>query len=309
MLVLAVALGILIGLPQLWASMGYFPKSVRSEKTFEQKTEIGNVPFSHFKSLIRGDRPTTIDGVLYPEMSIYTGISCAMAAICSNSWHQWVFLSSMMLLMMGKRTPIYRLVSRFCLRIPARFSYFFSLCVVFMACAGLYRLNLSHQILLLLVFVQSADLAIRTSRLWPMPGYTETSYPPSRLYNSPLTEYLKDKLGAFRVSGLPYPHFTGQVHGLRTLGYNGGSQLKAMAWFRQDKTANGAGGHDWFSLGEDGPSLDWYGVKYAYSHRDLTIAGNPGKWKKTWIPGLYRNKQVKDHVPSFSELESLFRQS
>ena len=70
---------------------------------------------------------------------------------------------------------------------------------------------------------------------------------------------LKKNLGNYRVSGLPFPLFTGYIHGFRTLGYNGGFQLRDMAKWRGDTNPDGSGKHAW-----DGGDIqgDLYGIKY-----------------------------------------------
>ena len=85
MLLLAIALGILIGLPQIIPTLRYLPKSVRSGRGWRDKCRIGNMPLAHLSTLLTGPKVGQVDGVFYPEMCIYVGITCALLAPFSTS--------------------------------------------------------------------------------------------------------------------------------------------------------------------------------------------------------------------------------
>lgn len=302
MLILAIALALLIGAPQIIAGIRYFPKSCRQSRSFEDKTAIGNMPFSHLASLVRGDRPGQIDGVFFTEMSIYVGIPCVILALFSPSWHQWMFLVAMIVMAMGHWEVFPVSLTFLFFRIAARFCYYISLGLVFMSAAALCRLTIPGPWMLALFLIQATDLCLRTSRLWPMSPFCERIDRPSRLYKSPLTEYLQIHAPGFRVSGLPYPNRTGQIQHIRTLGYTGGSALKSMHTFLEVGNPNGAATHDWFERLEDGEKLDRYGVKYAYTYRPLK-----GKWKETEIPHLWRSSNDIAAASSFEAVEQSCR--
>ena len=242
-----------------------------------------------------------MDGIFYPEASVYlgwlglVGVGCAVASGTGSVWHG-IGLGAF-LLATGRYTPAFRLAAMWSLRIPARYCYFFSLALVFISLHGWHSLQLPVNAMVLILLLQSWDLCMNTSRLWPM-RYTQRWERPSDAFNTPLTRYLQQHLGGHRVAGLPFPNTTGQLHGFRTLGYNGGAQASWMARFRGDTTANGGGGHDLFAYGEEPNWTDWYGVRYAYTQRPL----KPPRWKQTPIPHLWENTQVAAHVPTFAEV-------
>ena len=134
--------------------------------------------------------------------------------------------------------------------------------------------------------------------LWPMELSTQQPERPSGALSTPLGRYTQAH--PQRTSGLPSPMTTGQLTRTRTLGYNGGSQLAGMAEFRNDTDPMGSGGHDWFALNEDGPTLDTYGVRYAFSYRTLR-----GKWMPTPIPHLYENVVARSRSTPPLEVHSV----
>lgn len=290
----ALVLGGIIALPQLIVSLRYFPRSIRSGKTAAQKQELGNIPLTRLTSNLVYPAVHPIDGVFGPEAMTFIGLPALVCTLLAYSPFWWVVVGVSTLLAMGTYTPLFRLTHRLHLRIPARYCYFVSLGLAFLAIEGFATLTPSWQRIVL--FLQAAHLVLVLPRLWPMLPYVQRWSRPSDVMDTPLTRFLGTHLGGWRVSGLPYPLRTGQVHGFRTLGYNGGSQAQWMATFRGDTNPNGSGGHDWFALNEDGDKLDWYGVKYAYTYRPLT-----GKWTPTAIPHLYENTKARP-APAWDDL-------
>jgi hypothetical protein len=117
----------------------------------------------------------------------------------------------------------------------------------------------------------------------PPRPFSELTKKPSLAFNNRLTRYLEKHLENYRISGLPYPLFTGHINRFRTLGYSGGMQLKLMAKFRNDTNPNGNGSHDWFKDNDYDERLTSYRVRFSFSRKKLD------KWMPTPIKHLYRN--------------------
>ena len=298
-ILLAYTVGLALAWPQLRETWAYLPKSIRAHQTWQDKSAIGNIsPWRFLKGLLTTRLHDQPDGVFYPEACCYVGLLGLMFACYSSSAHQWLLLVTAIVLACGRLTPCFRWCAPFMLRIPARMVYFANLALVFMAVSGLSRFQFDNRLTMVIVILQSWDLLMNTSRLWPM-LYTQRWERPSKSFNTPLMAYLKAQPGDFRVSGMPFPNTTGQLHQIKSLGYNGGAGLAAMARFRGTAgNPYGVGGHDWFSTREDGPDLNWWGVRYAYTYRSLS-----GKWFPTPIPHLYENLQVAHIVPRVEALD------
>jgi len=139
----------------------------------------------------------------------------------------------------------------------------------------------------LLILVQAADLWLHNRELLPPRPFCELPKKPSLAFNTKLTRFLKDNLDKdARVSGLPWPLFTGHINGFRTLGYCGSMQLKLMAKWRGDTDPNGSGNHDYFMGKEDGNGIDIARVQYAYSRKKLDWPRVPG-FSKLYINPRY----------------------
>jgi len=100
--------------------------------------------------------------------------------------------------------------------------------------------SLSQSQLILILIVQCADLYWHNRECLPARPFVELWEKPSRAFNTKLTRFLHNNLGTARVSGLPYPLFTGLVNGFRTIGYCGSMQLKLIAKWRGDSDPNGS---------------------------------------------------------------------
>lgn len=294
------ALGFLIALPQIIPAARYLPKSIRHRQTAQDKQAIGSIPpLRLLKGMLIACPKDLVDGVFYPEACATVGILGFIFALFSPSWHQWTLLAIAGVLAIGRHSIVFHWCSPLMLRIPARMVYFVNLALVFMAVSGLqviYAYYDMNNLLVILILLQCFDLCTNSSSLWPMRPFTQRWEKPSRSLNTPLVSFLKQNLGPYRVSGLPFPLATGQLHGFRTLGYNGGSAMKAMARFRKTENPMGDSGNN---LSQS--SLNWYGVKYAYTYRHLT-----GAWVSTKIPHLYENTEVASHVPSWNDLEDKY---
>ena len=267
-----IPLGAILGLPQLIPFLKYLPKTIRTHK----HDSIGTVPWWHFISVFHPIK-TSLNGVGYWEMAYYCGLLAPILA-CFTTSRVWPLTLISTLLMMGlfaSRLP----------RIPARWSFSFQFALGWMATSGFNNLCIDSKVWLGIILVQAFDLYWHNREYIVTHPYSELPQRPSWAFNTPLTRYLEAHLGDNRVSGLPYPLFTGHVNRLRTLGYSGGMQLKSMAKFRGDTNPNGSGEHDWFKSNTDGERLDQYRVSFAFSRKKLD-------WPSTPVPDLYKNPRI-----------------
>jgi len=158
------------------------------------------------------------------------------------------------------------------------------LAVYFALCA---MQSLDQRALILLVILQATDLWLHNRGLLPPRPFCELPQRPSQAFNTPLTRYLREHLNSdARVSGLPFPLFTGHINSFKTLGYCGSMQLRLMAKWRGDTDPNGSGHHDYFMGKEDGHGLDIARVQFAFSYKKLN-------WPSTPIKHLYLNPRYR----------------
>ena len=270
-----VPIGFLIGSVQLVPFLKYLPKTIRANK----HDDIGKVPWWHFASLIfpKAFR-YNINGVGYWEMSYYVGITPLLCLLYSTS-AAYIIIAASGLLMLG-------LFSCSLPRIPARWSYTFQFGLIWSALSGLNNLNLRWEVLAILCGIQLFDLLSNNLCLLVNHPYAELYQKSSWAFNTKLTIYLDENLNDDRVSGLPYPLFTGHINELRTLGYCGGMASKEMAEWRNDTNPNGSGEHDWFKSNEDSEKLDDRRIIFAYSRKRIN------KWAETPIQHLYKNPRI-----------------
>ena len=267
-----IPMGTIIGAFQVFPFVKYLPKTIRTNK----HDSIGKVPWWHFISVFHPIKPS-INGVGYWEMAYYSGLLAPFLA-CFTTRRVWPLTLISTALMMGLASPHLP-------RIPARWSFTFQFTLGWMATSGFNNLCIDSKVWLGIILIQAFDLYWHNREYIVTEPYSELPQRPSWAFNTPLTRYLEEHLGNDRVSGLPYPLFTGHVNKLRTLGYSGGMQLKSMAKFRGDTNPNGSGEHDWFKSNTDSERLDRYRVRFAFSRKKLD-------WEPTIIPNLYKNPRI-----------------
>ena len=276
-LVTALGIGLVIALPQLWWSLRYYPHSVRSQTTYQNKIAVGSIPLhTILRNLLTYRCLNQVDGVFHPEAVCYVGIAPLVLLLLARHPLWWLVLVLSISLAMGRHFPLFRWTHWIQLRNPSRYCYFISLALGFLAIEGFRQVSSTWQALILCV--TAADLCFASSYLWPMRPYAQRWERPSAVFDTALTRWLTSHLtNRDRVSGLPYPLRTGQVNRITTLGYAGASCPQWMRHLRR-------GTHDWFLEDEDGQRLDDYRIRYAYTYRPLN-----GKWHPTQIPHLYQN--------------------
>lgn len=250
------ALGFLIGFPQIITFMRYLPKTIRQKTS--SRLEVGK-----------------------HEKSWYIGILPGILALFSTSsiWPLFILSLVMSRGYFGKYLP----------RIHERWLVLTQFSLGWMAISGLSNLNLPNNLLLLCLFLACFDLLQRTSRLLPM-EQCELWQRPARAFKSQMLAYIQKNIKPDeRVSGLPYPLFTGIINNIKTLGYCGGMQLSLMAKWRNDNDPNGGGEHDWFRRNQDSESLDRSRVRFSFSCKELDRLYS---WKKTPFKRLWENPRL-----------------
>lgn len=274
-----IPIGFILGLPQLVPFLKYLPKTIRRVNGTNREPSaigVGTMKPADFLSILF---PlffrSKMNGVGFWESSFYIGITPLLLAFYSTSgvWTLAIFAIALCLGMFAKHLP----------RIPARWLFTLQFALGWMAVSGLHNLNLAPPAIWGLILLQIGDLWLHNRHAMVPRPFSELPRRPSWAFNTKLTAYLDGC--KTRVSGLPYPLFTGHVNGLFTLGYSGGMQNKLMAKWRGDADPNGSGDHDWFKKNEDGESLDRYRVGYAYTRKRID-------WEATPVAHLYRNPRI-----------------
>ncbi len=271
-----VPIGTLIGLPQLIPFIRYLPKTIRANK----HDDIGKIKPLHILTCILPILNVPED-VGFWETSCYVGIvPLLLIGRClfqgSVTSQVWMLGVASYILAMGA-------FSQWFPRIPARWLWTFQFSLGWLAVSCLHNLYLTGVWAWSLLAIQAYDLWYHNRQLLPTRPYCELPNRPSFAFNTELTRFLEGCQD--RVSGLPWPLFTGHINKIKTLGYSGGMQLKLMAKWRNDTNPNGSGEHDYFRSNNDMEALTRYRVKYAYTSKKID-------WLPTLIPNLYRNRAL-----------------
>lgn len=236
-------LGFAIGSIQLVPFLKYLPKTVRTKKQV-----IEDVPES--------------------ELKFYFGLTPIILILLNPQWrYLWIAVPVIGSYLLRNHLP----------RIYQR-AWLLSVYVA----VGMTLPLIPQKVAILLLFLHALDLYIHNHNLLPTRPYTELYKKPSLAFNTSLTRFLDNNLGKDRVSGLPWPLFTGLINNFKTLGYSGGMQLKLMAKWRNDKDSNGSGEHDYFRSNIDDGRLSRFGCEFAFTSKKID-------WLPTGIKYLYRN--------------------
>ena len=276
----ALVLAAVIALPQLVATVRYFPTCVRSEQTAQEKQALGNVPFwAVVRRLLGLERYRWVDGVAPSETTCYPGaitlVGAVFAPICW--WHGVVLVS--VLLSMGRHTPLFGWTHRFHLRLPCRYLALTNLSLVVLGLRGWTALGLTETQWAVVTLLTAWEMLVRWPALTPTTPYCQRWMRPSDALAQPVAQYLQAHLTDRRVSGLTYPHRTGLLLQVRTLGYNGAARPRWMATLRPQE---GHGGRV-------------PGVQYVYSTRPVPNS------RPTPIRHLYELDST-DSVPTWDDL-------
>ena len=268
-----VPIGLLVGSIQFIPFIKYLPKTIRTKKV----GLLGILKVSDFLELLWPQRVSK-HGVGYQELSFYMGLVAVLCLPFSTSRAIWIILlSALIMLGIGRKwLP----------RIPARFGFLLTIGLGWCATNGLSNMALTYHSLLALVFLTYFDLFWHNSTLDPHLPHSELPNRPKWAFQTALTTFLEANSKGFRISGLPYPLFTGHINRLQTLGYSGGMQLKLMSKWRQDNNPDGGGEHNYFQSHEDNELLDRYRVRFSYQ-------GKGHDWLSTPVRGLWENPRLQ----------------
>lgn len=235
---LPIGIGLLIGLPQLIPFLKYLPKTIRG------------------KVSAPSDSPT--------EKQFYFGLTPLVILFLNFKLIYLILLIPLLSFLF--KSNLFRVPQR-AMILSCYGAIYFSL----VAMQGL-----SSNQLILLILIQSFDLYINNRNVLPHRPYVELWEKPSRAFNTKLTRFLECNLMDGKVSGLPYPLFTGHINNLRTIGYCGSMQNNLMWKWRKSFR------HDPFIDGVKEDDLTRFRVKYAYSVKRLS-------WPTTSVRNLYKN--------------------
>ena len=281
-LVLVLAVGVVLALLQLVATARYLPKCVRSQQTATEKQGLGSIPFLlTFKRLVNMERDRWIDGVAPSETTCYPGATMLVGAVfCPLSWWHLVLLGSI-LLAMGRHTPLFRWTHWLHLRLPCRYLALTNVSLVVLGLGGWSALHLTDTQWAVVTLLTAWELLVRFPSLSPTTPYCQRWMRPSDALSQPVARYFQTHPTARRVSGLLYPHRTGLLLQVRTLGYNGAARPRWMARLRPDE------GH--------GGRLEGWGVGYVFSYRPVPQS------RPTSVPHFYALDSVEP-VPTWDDL-------
>ena len=236
------SLGFLLGSIQLVPFIKYLPKTIKSKKQ-------------------------TMEEVGHWETNFYFGLIPIILLVLHPQWsYLWIFLPIISSFFLRNHLP--RIYQRAWL-LSAYIAIWLSISLI------------PRSIASLLLIIQCADLWLHNRQI-PTRPYCELYKKPSLAFNTSLTRYLEKNLGDSRVSGLPWPLFTGLINNFKTLGYSGGMQLKLMAKWRNDNDPNGSGQHDGFRSNLTDEQLRRHRVAFAYR------SSCPDKWMQTEVRHLYK---------------------
>lgn len=157
----------------------------------------------------------------------------------------------------------------------------------------------------LFVILAFVDVFDASSRINPAAPYVQPITRPTEAFvENKFVQFFKKDNEIYRVSGLDWPLMQGQANKIFTLGYLGGFSYKRFAEFRGDKDPMGSGAHSWFDLRKDASSqwIDFYNVKYLFSHQELNEFSTKYVPVKD-IPNLYLNKDVMPRAFVVKEYE------
>ena len=281
-LVAALTVGVGLAWPQLVATMRYLPECVRSEQTAGEKQTLGSIPFwTVVRRLLALERYHWVDGVAPSETTCYPGATMLVGAIfCPLSWWHGVLLVSI-LLAMGRHTPLFGWTHWLHLRLPCRYLALTNLSLVVLGIGGWGHLHLTDPQYAVVCLLPVWELLVRFPSLSPPTPYCQRWMKPSDALSQPVARYFQAHPTDRRVSGLPYPHRTGLLMQVRTLGYNGAARPRWMARLRPDE------GH--------GGRLKGWGVGHVFSYRPVLNG------QTTDVPHFYQ-VELPEPVPTWDDL-------
>jgi len=248
------AIGLVIGLPQILAYKRYKNISGRKNWAYEDNIKEGRYRLWEYLFMFIPFRYRDfIYGIGYEEWHFY--VSPLALLFVLGTGHCWYLLIIAIILSTGG--ILFKWLNRFMFRFPSRWGYFAMLATIILAVEG-YRthFNILYIPLLMFFMLFNRDLI----DLYPF-NQNPWGKPPSFFFDTPLLKYLETHAKGYRVNNLPFPAYTGQINHIETVGYTGGNHTKELGE-KLNIPKHGYAPYNWFDFKEDGKELDDFRIKY-----------------------------------------------
>ena len=193
-------LGLLIASPFLYRVFRYFRKSTLIKATFQDKIAIGTVPkWKMLNFFLPLNLRHYINGVGFWETFFYMSPVILFSLVSFSSWWLGVLISGIFLFSVNA----FKLFHKFMHRIPAKWGYILTICLIFTTISGLNKCCIN---------IQYAALGI--TALCLLENRNLMSYAPFHQPWQRPSIALKEYTGEF-------PTTQGQIHHIKTEGYKG----------------------------------------------------------------------------------------
>lgn len=193
-------LGLLIASPYLYRVFRHFKGSVLARTTIEDKIVIGIVPkWKMFNFFLPLNLRHYINGVGFWENSFYMSPVILFSFCMLSTWYVGVLISAVFLF----SVKAFKLFYKFMHRIPARWGYILTICLIFTTIEGLSKCCINIQYVALVI---TALCLLENKNLM--------SYAP---FHQP---WVKPSI-AFKEYTGEFPTTQGQIHHIITEGYKG----------------------------------------------------------------------------------------
>lgn len=278
-------IGILIGLPQLYALFRYRKYSRLSTYDYHDKRKIGSLPlWLYFSMLIPIKYREFVAGVEYREWNVYVTPVIFFLALFSRS-NCWILLLISIALSFGK--GLFKLFNKLMCRFPHRWAYFATMAMVVLGVDGLRNWGLTEIQLICCIVLLGIYLIPNISHIKHYP-FSQWIRRPSKVFNTPVLKYLEKHANKSLINNLPYPVYTGQINHLNTLGYTGGNHILLLGYLL-NIPLQGYAPFDYFKFNKDGNLVDTLHIKYHVGYRP----SKNEKWMKIRGLNLWENTNVK----------------
>ena len=197
---MAVLVALLITSPFLYRVFRYFRKSALMKATAQDKIAIGTVPkWKMLNFFLPLNLRHYINGVGFWEMSFYMSPVILFSLFSFSTWWLGVLISGVFLFSVNA----FKLFHKFMHRIPARWGYIVTLCLIFTTIDGLSKCYINIQYAALGI---TAICLLENSNLLSYYPFHQLAMKPSE---------------AFKEYTVEFPTEQGQIHHVITEGYKG----------------------------------------------------------------------------------------
>lgn len=284
---MALPMALLTGFPQIMAFYEYKKLSIRDDYTPDDMLAIGKMPFwAYIFMFIPWRIRDHVADVGYEEWCLYLTPVVGILALFSQNWLLWGLIIGAVILSTGKGYKwLYKLMMN--QRGPYKWGYIAGLLIIMQSVNGLNRLMLADKQLTLICILTATLLLYNreTLLLYPFKAIGDR---PSKMFSSPLLEWLSINAKGWKVNNLPHPVYTGQINHIETPGYTGGNHIAVLGKFL-GIPKQGEAPYNWFNYHKDGEKLDAFGIKYHVGNHPPSANH---KWKKVKNFGLWVNTNL-----------------